>query len=617
MNQWRKYQFTVVYTLLVSFLRNHRLLSRRFKEIWKTEGIRGAVRRLRNRVGGYDLYEPVELSEADVEQIQAQIRDFKYSPLISIIMPVHNVAEPWLRKAIYSVVKQYYPHWELCIADDASTRPYIKEIISEYAAGDPRIKFRFLTTHHHISETSNAALAMAGGDYIALLDHDDELSPDALFRVVELLNRRPDADMIYTDEDHIHPSGSLTNPMFKPDWAPDHFLSQMYTCHLGVYRRSLVEQVGGFRKGYEGSQDYDLVLRLMDHKPKIHHIPKLLYHWRMAETSVTANPFNKTYADDAALRAIQDYLDRNSQDAVVEPGKFYLSYRVRYHIRNPLQVGIIIPTRNHADLLRTAIESIRKKTSYYHYTIYVVNNGSDDPKTLDYLERIKASGQAEVIDYPMPFNFSAINNFAVAQTSEPILLFLNNDVEVVNADWLSAMVEHAQRPEIGAVGARLYYPDKTIQHAGIVLGIAGYAGHSHKGLPKAHPGYVGRTMIINNVSAVTGACLMTRREVFDAVGGFDAENLPIAGNDVDFCLKLNRLGYRIVFTPYAELIHSESKSRGYEDTPEKKERFAREVAFFREKWKDILESGDPYYNPNLTLDREDFSIKEGVLAGPS
>jgi GT2 family glycosyltransferase len=332
----------------------------------------------------------------------------------------------------------------------------------------------------------------------------------------------------------------------------------------------------------------------------------------MVSTSVACNPFAKDYAEQAAIRAIQDYLDRNGIDATAEKGRFYTSYRVRYTLKEPLKVAIIMPTRNQLSFLKSAIDSIREKTTYNHYHLYIVDNNSDDPQTLVYLRELEKQDWATVIEYPKPFNFSAINNYAVSQVNDPVLLFLNNDVEMLHGQWLEAMVEHIQRPEIGVVGGKLYYPDGSIQHAGVILGIGGVAGHSHKGLPGSFLGYFGRAEIVHNVSAVTGACMMTRREVFDAAGGFDAENLSIAFNDVDFCLKVRELGYRVIYTPYSELIHHESKSRGYEDTEEKMHRFAREIAFCQQKWNGLLER-DPYYNPNLTREHEDFSIKEGVL----
>jgi len=613
MNEEQKEKLKVVRENLLLPFTNLPLLSRRLKETWDREGLGGIFHRVKRRVVVRDLYEPPEPTAEEQERIEYRVDRFEYKPLISVVVPVHDVAEVWLREAVESVRRQIYPHWELCLADDASTFPHIPQVLREYAELDPRIRFVRLEANQHISGASNAALALASGEYVALLDHDDALPSDALYEVVALLNEHPEADMIYTDEAHLHPSGKLTNPHFKPDWAPDQFLSQMYTCHLGVYRRSLVEKIGGFRKGYEGSQDYDLVLRLLDHDPKIFHIPKVLYHWRMISTSVACNPFAKDYPEQAALKALQDYLDRNRMDAKVEKGRFYTSYRVRYTIKEPLPVAIVMPTRNQVKYLRTAIDSIRQKTDYPYYRLYVVDNGSDEPETLRYLDELDRNDWASVLPHPVPFNFSAINNYAVTRVKEPVILFLNNDVEVLHPHWLEAMVEHIQRPEVGVVGGKLYYPDGSIQHAGVILGIGGVAGHSHKGLPGSFLGYFGRAEIVQNVSAVTGACLMTRREVFEAVGGLDEENLAIAFNDVDFCLKVREKGWRIIYTPYAELIHHESKSRGYEDTEEKIRRFGREIAFCQGKWDGILER-DPFYNPNLTLEREDFSIKEGVLA---
>ena len=554
-----------------------------------------------------EKYEPGPLKRAEREE---ESKKLEYQPLFSVIIPVYNISVRFLESAIQSVFSQIYPHWELCIADDASPDPRIKELLQSYKNKDPRVKVAFLEKNRHISAASNKALQMAKGEFVVLLDHDDEIAPHALAEFALHINQYPQTDMIYSDEDHIDREGKRVNPHFKPDWSPDLFLSQMYTCHLGCYRRDTLISAGCFRQGYEGSQDYDLVLRIMERTDQIFHIPKILYHWRMVDTSVAGNPNAKDYADQAALNAIADYLSRNGISGRVEKGLFKYSYRVRYDIAEPLLVSIIIPMKDQVEHLRRLISSIRQKTVYQPYEIIIVNNRSENPDTFDYFAELEWDERITILDFPHPFNFSAINNFAAGNASGDLLLFLNNDTEVMNPDWLDSMVEHCQRPEIGAVGARLHYPGENgIQHAGIIVGIGGYAGHAHKTFPGNHPGYFGRIQLIQNFSAVTGACLMTGKDLFHRTGGFNENELKIAANDVDYCLRLREQGFRIVYTPFAELIHYESISRGYEDTPEKKERFEKEKAYFAEKWSHILRQGDPYYNPNFTLDHEDFSLK--------
>ena len=544
---------------------------------------------------------------SDLLQMAEAVKAFRKTPRISIIMPAYNTPERFLRDAIQSVLNQAYTDWELCIADDASTAEHIKPILEEYAAKDDRIKLLFRSENGHISAASNSALSLATGEFVALLDHDDMISPDALYHVAVMLNLHPEADMIYADEDKMDEQGNRRDPFFKPDWCPDSFLSRMYTCHLGVYRRSLVEEIGGFRVGYEGSQDYDLVLRLTEKTDRIFHIPKILYHWRIHSQSTASELENKDYATDAAYKALSEALERRG-----EPGKLIPTegghWIVRYEIQSYDLVTVIIPTRNYGSTLNTCLTSIFEKTTYPNYEVLVIDNGSTDPETLEILSKWQAKEpdrfRCEPLD--IPFNFSKINNYAVKQAKGKYILLLNNDTEVLKPDWMTAMVEQAQRPSIGAVGALLLYPDDTIQHAGVVVGLGGVAGHSHKQFPASAPGYFYQIKTVNNYSAVTAACLMCRREVFEEVGGLE-EDLRIAFNDVDFCLKIAAKGYRNVYLPHVVLYHYESKSRGLEDTPEKIERFGEEIEYMKRKWKDWTDR-DPCYSPNLTRDREDYSI---------
>lgn len=530
------------------------------------------------------------------------------TPKISVLMPTYETPERYLRAALDSVVDQLYPHWELCIADDASPSPHVTAVLEEYAALDDRIKLVVRERNGHIAAASNSALALATGEFVALLDHDDVLTRDALFHVALLLGDHPDADMIYSDEDKVDDSGMRRDPYFKPDWSPDSFLGRMYTAHLGVYRRSLVEAIGGFRVGFEGSQDYDLVLRLTERTTKIHHIPRVLYHWRIHEESTAASGGAKEYAFEAGRRALAEALERRGEPGQVQRLPDLGSYIVRYAIRDPARVSIIVPTRDHADDVERCLSSIFARSTYPDFEVVLLDNGSTDPPALEaFAGWPERDPRVRVVPYDVPFNFSRINNYAVTQSTGRYLLFLNNDTEVLVDDWLEAMVEQAQRPSIGAVGAKLLYPDGTVQHAGVVLGIGGVAGHSHKYSDGAAHGYFNMLRTVNNYSAVTGACMMIRRDAFQAAGGFD-ERLAVAFNDVDLCLRLRAAGLYNVVLPHVVLYHHESKSRGHEDTPEKQARFVAEQAVMKERW-NVGGLDDPHYSPHLSVMTEDYTIR--------
>jgi len=566
--------------------------------------------------GPYDLWilqnEP---SEAQLAQVREECARLSYRPKISIVTPVWNTDERWLRRAIESVLEQAYDNWELCIADGGSTKESVERVLKEYAGKDTRIKVKTLDENKGISGNSNEALSLATGDFIGLLDHDDELAPFALYEVVKHLNEKEHVNFIYSDEDKIDEKGRRSNPFFKPDWSPDLFLSHNYICHFSVIRREIVQRIGGFREGYDGSQDYDLFLRVTEilGDEEIAHIPKILYHWRMIQGSAADSVEAKPYAIVAAKKALADALYRRGIKASVADGPFPSSYRIWYEVMGSPKVSIIIPTKDKVGILQTCVTSILDKTDYENFEIVIVDNQSREPETHDYYQQIRHNPRVRILEYNNPFNFSAINNFAVAQTDSEYLVLLNNDTEIITGEWLTAMLEHAQREEVGAVGAKLLYHNNTIQHAGVVLGITGspgekgVAGHSHKHLSDRALGYFLRPHIIGNVSAVTAACMMVRRDVYEGVGGLE-EDLVVAFNDVDFCLKIRDKGYLIVYTPYAKLYHYESLSRGYEDNPEKQARFASEVKHIRKGWGDVIDKGDPYYNPNLTLNKEDFSI---------
>jgi GT2 family glycosyltransferase len=471
-------------------------------------------------------------------------------------------------------------------------------ILNEYAASDPRIHVKQLSENRGIAGASSEALAMATGEFIGLLDHDDELTPDALWEVASWLNRIPELDLLYSDEDKLTADGVRVEPFFKPDWSPDLLLSMNYITHFTVFRRSLLEGVGGFRSGYEGAQDYDVLLRVTEKTNRIAHVPKILYHWRMADTSAASSATAKPFASESGRRAVEDALKRRGQEASVEvlaPGR----YRARYKIPKSPLVSIIIPTKDQVRLLQQCVTSIEGKTSYHPYEIVVIDNNSIDPETVHYLDAL--SDKHRVLRYPRPFNFSAINNFGADKAKGEHLLFLNDDTQVIDGEWLAALVEQAQRPEVGAVGAKLLYPDNSIQHAGVTLGICGGAGHAFRKLPNNRTAYFGLADLTRNCSAVTAACMIIPRKVFEEVGGFD-EELKVVYNDVDLCLRIRKQGYLIVYTPFAVLYHFESATRG-------RLRPTREEELFCRRWSETIRLGDPYYNPSLTLAREDWSLR--------
>ncbi|HET6604653.1 MAG TPA: glycosyltransferase family 2 protein [Xanthomonadaceae bacterium] len=547
-------------------------------------------------------------SRADLEALAAESHAMANAPTVSILMPVFETPEPLLRRAIESVLAQVYPHWELCVADDASQQPHVAAVLRHYARLDARIRMMRRERNGHISAASNSALALATGAYVALLDHDDELPPHALYWVARWLRAHPGLQMLYSDEDKIDLSGRRFDPYFKPDWNPDLFRCQNMVSHLGVYATALVRSLGGFREGYEGSQDYDLALRCSERlaPERIGHVPRVLYHWRAVAGSTARDHAAKGYAGDAARRAMADHLARTGVQARVEIalGGYH---RVRRSLPSPPpRVSLIVPTRDRLDLLRVCVDSVLARTRYPDFELIVVDNRSERAETLEWLGRIALRGQVRVVPHDAPFNFSAINNAAVAQARGEIVVLLNNDIEVISPDWLEEMVSHAVRPEIGAVGAMLYYPDGRIQHAGVVVGYMGVAGHAYQGKPRGYAGQMGRACLVQNMTAVTAACLAVRRAAYLEVGGLD-EALQVAFNDVDFCLRLERAGYRNLWTPHAELYHHESATRGYEDSPEKARRFESEVGFMQRRWGDRL-LHDRAYNPNLALAGEPFAL---------
>lgn len=535
-------------------------------------------------------------------------------PLISVVMPVYNPSLEHLAACLESIKQQSYPNWELCIADDASTVPGVKDVLERFAQSDNRIRVCYREVNGHICAASNSALALANGDYVALVDHDDLLAPHAFLHIAQAINDYPDAGIFYTDEDKIDAGGHFYDPHFKPDWNPELILAQNYVSHLGVFRKDLIDAVGGFREGFEGAQDHDLLLRcvleLADPARQVVHIPRVLYHWRSSEGSTALAGSEKSYAAQAGLKAVNDFLKTRSDGAEADAGRFPNTFRVRYPIPEPAPlVSLLVPTRNGVEILRPCVNAILERTDYRHFELLILDNQSDCLETLAYMDEVQRRDErVRVIRWDHPFNYSAINNFGARHAKGCILGLINNDIEPINSDWLSEMVSHAVRPEVGCVGAKLYYPNHKVQHGGVILGLGGVAGHSHKFADRDAPGYFYRLMLAQNLSAVTGACLLLRKEVFEEVGGLEEQHLKIAFNDVDLCLKVREAGYWNVWTPYAEAIHHESVSRGKEDTPEKQARFASEVAYMKKRWQHRLQN-DPAYNPNLTLAFEDFSLR--------
>lgn len=553
--------------------------------------------------GGYEqLVAETAVTTSDRKEMRRKMESFEYKPLISIVLPVYNVNERWLTEAIKSVQAQVYDKWELCICDDASTYSHIRPLLEKFAAEDKKIKVVYRQKNGGIVRASNDAIALATGAYIGLLDNDDLLAPDALYMVVEALNEKK-YDLVYSDEDKIGPAGELCEPFFKPDWSPDLLLSCNYISHFGVYRRKIINDIGGFREGFDGSQDYDLVLRFTEKTQEIKHIPRVLYHWRKVKGSTAESIEAKPYAYEAAKKALADAARRRKINAVVEDGLWTGSYRMRRAITGG-PVSIIIPFKDKVGILDKCLRSIYEKTTWSNYEVLIVDNNSELLETADYLERSPSNFPSlTVLRYGGGFNYSAINNYAAAKAKGDYLVLLNNDTEVILPDWIESMLEHAQRKEVGAVGAKLLFPNGTVQHAGVVMGLGGLAGHAFSRQTDIDHGYSGLIDVVRNYSAVTAACLMVRKEVFFEVGGFDAKNLVVAFNDVDFCLKMREKGYLIVYTPFVVLRHHESLSRGRAGDD------LAEIAFMQRRHAGLLEKGDPYYNPNLTRERGDFSLR--------
>lgn len=591
-------------------------------QTWRTEGFREVLYKVKNykfamhRSGAisgtvidYNTYMRMHFPTEKELDYQRNTK-FEKAITFSILVPLYNTPEPFLREMIESVVAQTYPKWELCLADGSDAEHGgVGRIALEYAAKDSRIKYKKLEKNEGIAENTNASLDMSTGDYIALFDHDDLLHPSALYKNMMAIERE-NADFLYSDEMTFQ--GTIQNCVlihFKPDFSPETLCGHNYICHLTVYSRGLFEKVGYFSHEYNGSQDYDMILRLTEQAEKIVHIPEVLYFWRSHPASVASNISAKTYCLTAAKKAIGDHLERIGLQGKVLDSTFVSTYRVKYELEDTPLVSIIIPNKDLVNELDTCLSSIYNISTYPNFEVIVVENNSTQKETFEFYDkRQKMYQNLRVVTWEgQGFNYPSINNYGVSQAKGEYLLLLNNDIEVISPDWIESMLMFAQRSEVGAVGAKLYYPDGTVQHGGVIVGPGGVAAHAFLGWGHDDPGYSHRLCIAQNLSCVTAACLLTKRTVWEQVGGLD-EAFAVAFNDVDLCMKIRAAGYQVIFTPFAELYHHESKSRGYEDTPEKVERFTGEVERFRKKWRKELEDGDPYYNPNLTLDNTDFNV---------
>ena len=535
----------------------------------------------------------------------------KQDILVSVIVPVYNVEE-YLGRCVDSILAQTYENWEVCVADGSPAGEGIERVLSRYAERDRRFKYVILGENKGISGNTNAAMDMADGDFIVLADHDDTMTPDALYECAKVINEHPECDVIYSDEDKMDmDGGALFDPHFKPDFNIDLLCSVNYICHLFVASHDLVARVGGFRQEFDGAQDYDFIFRCTEAAAEIRHIPKVLYHWRCHKDSTASNPQSKLYAFEAGSRAIMAHYERVGIEAEkVEKGVDYGIYHSTYKIQgNPL-VSIIIPNKDHHQDLDLCLRSIEERATYRNVEFVIIENNSTKPETFEYYEKIqKEFDNVRVVRWEREFNYSAINNFGVTFAKGEYLLFLNNDTELIAKNFIEEMLGLCQREDVGAVGARLLYQDDTIQHAGVVVGFGGIAGHTFIGLHKAENSYFHRAMSTQDYSAVTAACMMTKKSLFEKTGGF-TEELAVAFNDIDYCMKVRAEEKLVVYNPYALLYHYESKSRGLEDTPEKVARFNREIKKFSERWPEILKKGDPYYNPNLTLRKSNFALRD-------
>ena len=585
----------------------------------KKEGPVSLVKKIHNKIRGINEVCPYSkwflLTMPDKKALLRQRKtEFAYSPLFSVVIPVFSTPEHFLRQLLDSLLAQTYGHFEVCLADASPDTSVTGAVIDRYRTKDARIRYKRLESNGGISANTNEAIGMAAGDFIVLCDHDDTLTPNALYEFAKALNDHPKTDCLYSDEDKMDAeTGELYDPHFKPDFNIDLLLSVNYICHLFAVRRELALSEGLFDSSYDGAQDYDFILRMTAASRRIHHVPKVLYHWRAHMDSTAANPQSKLYAYEAGARAIKEHYKRRYPSvsvSAVEKGEDYGIYKTSFSFKEEPLISVIIPSKDHREDLDVALRSLHEKGTYKNLEFIIVENNSTEKETFSYYEELqKKNPLVRVVYWEKEFNYSSINNFGAREARGDYLLFMNNDVELIAPDSLYDMLGYVQREDVGVCGCRLLYEDESIQHAGVVVGFGGIAGHAFIGLGKEERSYFNRAMIPQDYSAVTAACMLVKREVFKASGGFSPE-LAVAFNDIDFCMKVRRLGKLVVYNPHGVFFHYESKSRGYEDTPAKIDRFNREIAVFLKKWPEIIAKGDPYYNPNLTLRKADFSLRD-------
>ena len=548
-----------------------------------------------------------QITKSELEEQRKET--FSYEPKFSIVVPLYMTKESYLRALIESVANQTYANWELCFADGSGEGSPLEKIIKEYQKRGLDIQYEILAENKGISENTNAAIKMATGDYIVLADHDDIVAENALYECAKAINADKNIDVLYSDEDKIDMAGKkYFDPNFKPDLNMDLLCSMNYICHLFVVKKTIIDKIGMLRSEFDGAQDHDFILRCVEAAQSVYHIPKVLYHWRCHINSTAANPESKLYAFEAGRKAVEEHYKRIGVPAKVEHSSFYGMFHTKFCWEEQPLISILIPNKDHIEDLKKCMESIEQKSTYRNFEFVVIENNSTEEETFAYYNEIAKKENVQVVYYKGGFNFSKINNFGAQYAKGEYLLLLNNDTEIITPECLQELLGYCMREDVGIVGAKLCYDDDTIQHAGVVIGFGGMAGHAFIESSRFDTGYMGRIMCAQDYSAVTAACMMTKKSVYNAVGGL-TEALEVAFNDIDYCLKVRELGKLVVYNPYAELYHYESKSRGMEDTPEKVERFNSEVAKFCERWEDILQKGDPYYNPNLTLDKADFSLR--------
>lgn len=582
---------------------------------WKQYGVKRTIRKIIRKMQGKkdtvsyeDFLKKYGVKEEELARQRQEV--FENGPCFSIAVPLYQTKEKYLREMIESVQAQTYTNWELCLADGSGREHSLQPVVGEYIAKDKRIKYCLLDSNEGIAGNTNEALKMADGDFVVLTDHDDLLSPEALYQCAKAVQKEPQTDVIYSDEDKVDMSGKkFFDPHFKSDYNIDLLCTMNYICHLFVVRKDVMERAGLFESCYDGAQDHDFILRCTEKAEHIVHIPKVLYHWRCHAQSTSENPESKLYAFENGCKAVKAHYDRIGIPAEVEQGPFYGMYRTHYLWKEQPLVSILIPNKDHVADLKKCMDSIEEKSTYRNFEFIIVENNSTEEETFAYYKEIEKRDNVRVLYYKEEFNYSRINNFGAKEANGEYVLLLNNDTEMIEPDSIKEMLDVCMRPDVGIVGAKLIFEDNTIQHAGVIIGFGGVAGHAFIGQDRDDNGYFSRIISVQDLSAVTAACLMVRRSVFDEVEGLN-EEFKVAFNDIDFCLKVRKAGYLVVYNPYAQFYHYESKSRGQEDSADKVARFQQETGLFGERWGELLENGDPYYNPNLTLDKADFSLKE-------